>query len=116
LGRDVFKSQEELEIINDLIPSYYDIVKRYPLDVFNGVGCNMDIKSSKDSYVSTFSHNVVDLKGVFCGGLGGKFSPIKTRSARNIKMKEEEDRKEDSSVKSGPRALRENKALVGGRK
>jgi hypothetical protein len=72
LGKDVFKSQEELEFINDLIPSYYDIVKRYHLDVFNGVGHNMDIRSSKDSYVNTFSRNIVDLKGVFCGGLGGR--------------------------------------------
>lgn len=77
LGKDVFKFQEELEIIHDLIPSYYDIVKRDTLYVFNGVGCNMDIKSYKDSYVNTFSHNVVDLKGVICGGLGKTFLRLK---------------------------------------
>jgi hypothetical protein len=73
LGRDFFKSQVELDIINDLIPSYYDILKRSLLDAFNGVGCNIDIKSLKDFFVGTFSHNVVDLKDFFFGGLGKKF-------------------------------------------
>jgi hypothetical protein len=115
-ARDVFKSREELEIINDLIHSYSNIVKRSPLYLFKEVGCSMDIKSSKDSFVSTFYRNVVDIKGVLCGGLGGNFYSIKSRSDTKIKMKEEQDRKEDSSVKSCPRALRENKGFVGGRK
>jgi len=54
LGRYVFKSNEELDIPNDIIPSYSNIVTSDPLDVFNGLGCNMDIKSYKDLIVVHF--------------------------------------------------------------
>jgi hypothetical protein len=73
-----FASKEEVDLLNNLIPSYSEIVKKAPLDLFPGSGCKLDINFSKDCRVIFIYRNAADLKGAVRGGMGSKFSPIKT--------------------------------------
>jgi len=101
-------------IIENMVPSYNDIVQQKPFPVFDrfsNVPYGFSVMELRGDGPMESIATLAVRKGVVFGGLGKYFSPIRTRSSRKKVQKESVESRCSGAFGYGPRDLRENKAL-----